>query len=179
MRAVERIIDQLQRAWEGDAWYGPSTREVLEGIESGQAAARPISGGHSIWEIVLHMRGWKREVWNRLEGGFREVPEGGDWPQVRETTERAWLAALEDLAATHEALVKAALAFPDERLREVIGEQRDPATGAGVSYYGMLHGIVQHDVYHTGQIALLKKADSLLDDAREVASREKTSQSLD
>ena len=68
MRQAERIVDQMERAFRGSPWYGPAAQRVLGGVTAAQASARPIAGAHSIWELVLHMTGWKVEAarsWRR------------------------------------------------------------------------------------------------------------------
>lgn len=62
MTEIQRIVDQLNRAFEGEAWHGPAVMDILEGITAQQAAARPFNGTHSIWEIVLHIAAWERPV---------------------------------------------------------------------------------------------------------------------
>ena len=159
MTEVAAIVDQMRRAFDGDAWHGPSVHEVLTRVTAVQAAARPLPAAHSIWEIVLHMAAWKGEVRRRLAGGTPGLPEEGDWPAVPEQpTEEAWAAAQQALAHAHDALLRAAQTLPESRLPEPVGGERDRSAGTGVSHYVTLHGIVQHDLYHAGQIALLKKA---------------------
>jgi hypothetical protein len=68
MNEIDRIIDQLQREHEGDPWHGSPLRQILTGLTSAQAAARPLPKAHSIWELVLHMTGWKNETRRRLSG---------------------------------------------------------------------------------------------------------------
>src|SRR5687767_5850318 len=63
---ITRILDELNRAHSGDAWYGTPVTQILAGVDHGQAAARPFEGVHTIWEIVLHMTAWKNEVRRRL-----------------------------------------------------------------------------------------------------------------
>ncbi len=157
---IDRIIDELNREYGGDPWHGWPLTQILEGITAAHASARPLAGAHSIFEIVLHMIGWKDEVRRRLSGAPAAEPEDGDWPAVGDPSPEGWRAALERLAASHRALLKAVRAFPESRLPAPTNDQRDTTTGAGVSYYVLLHGIVQHDVYHSGQIALLKKGTS-------------------
>ena len=106
MNEMDRILDQLKRAFEGDAWHGPSMRDALDGVDAPMAAMRPLAKAHSVWEIVLHITTWEAVVASRLRGKPLEVTPELDWP----------------------------------------------------SFYVLLHGIVQHDLYHAGQIALLKKA---------------------
>lgn len=158
MTEMERIADELRRSHRGDAWHGPSLREALDGVTAAEATVRPVAGAHSIWEIVLHVTAWREEVRSRLERGWRAEPERGDWPAVADGSERAWQAALADLAAATEALVEALARFPEGRLDEVVGRERDPTAGTGVSYAVTLHGVAQHDAYHAGQIVMLKKA---------------------
>jgi uncharacterized damage-inducible protein DinB len=155
---TERILDQLRRAYGGDAWYGSPVRGILADVTAERATRRPIADAHSIWEIVLHMTGWKQEVRNRLRGAWAGLPEEGDWPAVADTSESAWRAALDRLDRAQRELLDAAAAIDPSRLDESSKDQRDRAAGTGVSLYVLLHGIVQHDVYHSGQIALLNKA---------------------
>lgn len=158
MSEIDRIIDELQREHEGDPWHGSPLRAILDGITHQHAAAKPIPAGHSIWELVLHITAWKGEVRRRLFGVPAAEPQEGDWPPVGETTADRWRAALDRLEAVHRDLLTAIRSLPEPRLYEPSNDPRDLETGAGVSYYVLLHGIVQHDVYHSGQIALLKKA---------------------
>ncbi len=119
-----------------------------------------MPNAHSIWEIVLHVAAWDGAVRQRLEGETVRTPDEGDWPEVGDTSEAAWKDALARLTKRHEELRETIKLLPDERLNEQLGQERDPPTGGGVSVYTTLHGIVQHNVYHAGQIALLKKARS-------------------
>lgn len=157
MSETQRIRDQIERAFHGDAWYGSPTFAVLEGITPEQASARPIPQAHSIWEIVLHMTAWTREAARRLRTGVSGEPEDGDWREVSDTSERAWRAALEGLEASYREMLEELAAFPEERLDEVVGDARDRPLGSGVSFYVLLHGIVQHTLAHTAQISLLRK----------------------
>jgi hypothetical protein len=158
MSERERILDELRRAWDGDPWHGSPFADVLDGLTADEAAARPVANAHSAWEIVLHARSWTREVARRLGDGEAGEPVDGDWPAVGETTEEAWSAAVASLAAAHGELLSVVASFPESRLDEPVGDSRNPALGAGVSYAVMLHGLAQHHAYHAGQIALLRKS---------------------
>jgi hypothetical protein len=153
----EAIADELRRSIGGDAWHGSSLLVTLQGVDAGVAAARPIAAAHSIWEIALHAAGWMREVARRLDGGAPGEPAGGDWPSARKG-EAAWRAAIADIHAAGDELLRALGRFPAERLDETVGGPRDPALGAGVSYRVTLHGAAQHNAYHGGQISLLRRA---------------------
>jgi uncharacterized damage-inducible protein DinB len=157
MSELDRIIDQMERAFDGDAWHGPSVIAALAGVTTPQATAHPIPQAHSIWQIVLHLISWKNEVRRRIGGADPASPIEGDWPEAGRRDPAAWSATLATLRVAHDALVAAARTLTDERLNDMVGTKRDPALGTG-TYYVLLHGSVQHDIYHAGQISLLKKA---------------------
>jgi len=151
MRELDRITDQLRRAFYGEAWHGPAVQEVLTGVTSQQAASKVLSSAHTIWELVLHIAAWKSIVQARLRGEpAREIRPEEDWPPVGDTGETAWKRALEHLEKSHKSLVETASKLDDEKLDQ-------PAAPGASSAYILLHGVVQHDLYHAGQIALFKK----------------------
>jgi uncharacterized damage-inducible protein DinB len=151
MDKIKRIDEQLRRAFEGQAWHGPSLRELLADVMAEQATARPVPGAHSIWEIVRHIAAWHEGVRRRLEGEHVELSAEEDWPPVTSTPEAAWQDALAVLERTHTDLRRTMSRLTDARLQEMV-------TGTDDSVEVMLHGLIQHDLYHAGQIALLKKA---------------------
>ncbi len=157
MTEAERLIDQLERAHDGDPWHGSPIKENLKGITAEQAARRPPNGAHSIWELVLHATGWRNEVARRATGAPAQDPEQGDWPAVGDPTPERWKAALTALDASHARLVEVVRTMSDAKLLEPTNDPRNRELGTGVTYYELLHGIVQHDAYHSGQIAILKK----------------------
>ena len=157
MNEIDRIVDQLQREYDGDPWHGSPLLGILEGVTGAQAAARPVPGAHSIWEIVLHLTAWKGEVRRRLTGAPAGEPEEGDWPAVGKPSDERWTEARARLQNVQDQLIAAIKELPESRLFEPTNDQRDRPLGNGVTYYEMLHGLVQHDVYHTGQIAIVKK----------------------
>ena len=155
---IDRLVDQLEREHNGDPWHGSPLMSVLEGVTAQQAASRPVPKGHTIWELVLHVTAWKNETRKRLSGAPSSLPEEGDWPETGAATPQRWTDALLRLQRAHEQLVAAVSQLPEATLYKATNDPRDRPLGAGVSYYVLLHGIVQHDVYHSGQMALLKKA---------------------
>ena len=157
MREVDRISDQLARAYDGDPWHGPSLRAALDGVDHRVASARPMQGAHTIGELVLHLTAWTREVTRRLDLGIAQDPAEGDWPPGRASDDPEWQRMLSALAHAHGALVSAVERLQDAELDTRIGDVRDRALGSGVSRYVTLHGVVQHYAYHAGQISLLKK----------------------
>jgi uncharacterized damage-inducible protein DinB len=157
LKESERIADQLRRANEKDAWHGPALKELLADVSAARAAARPIEGAHSIWELVLHVAAWQNAVAGRLggEGGgpWRELQlsDAEDFPPVTDTSESAWRRALETLERSTRLLLEVTHGLTDEQLEKTV-------PGKNYSAYFMLHGAVQHCLYHAGQIAILKKA---------------------
>jgi len=150
MNEVDRIRDQLKRAFYGNAWHGPSLREVLDGVTSVEASSR-ISTGHSIRELVLHITAWTDICRQRLaETLVPEATTEEDWPPVGGLDEARWRKDVENLFATEERLQEALRSFPESRLNSTV-------PGRDYSYYVMLQGGVQHCLYHAGQIAILKK----------------------
>ena len=154
MSETARLADQIRRAFEGDAWHGDSIQELLAGVTADTAAARPIKNAHSIWELVLHIAAWDGAVFRRIGGAAVELTKQQDFPPVRDTSPAAWRQTLSYLEQTHNQLIKAVAAFPDSRLQDQVpGKTEDY-----YDFYYMFSGIVQHELYHAGQIALLKKA---------------------
>lgn len=158
MREVERLRRELTATLSGDPWYGSAVSNILDGIDADTAAAHPITGVHSIWELVVHMTAWVNETKRRLEGAPHRPPAEGDWPAVRSTTREAWADALAALRQAHEELARTIAAAEDSSLSSQIGGAQVDAMGNPVTYYQTIVGILQHDTYHAGQIALLKKA---------------------
>jgi uncharacterized damage-inducible protein DinB len=150
MTEVERIVDQLNRAFEGEAWHGPAVLEILQGVTAAQAAARPCVAGHSIWEIALHIDAWARACRRRLEGDRAQLADSEDWPAIDDAGGQSWQDVENAIRQGHIELRSAILALDDSRLDQPIIEGMS-------SVYVTLHGVIQHSLYHAGQIAILKK----------------------
>ncbi len=86
MNEIERIEQQLKLAFEGGAWHGPGVLETLEGVTAKQAAAHPVAGAHSIWELVVHIAAWEDACRRRLGGDRAELSTAEDWPPITDTT---------------------------------------------------------------------------------------------
>lgn len=155
---TEFLVDQLERAHAGDPWHGSSRASLLGDVTAPEAHARPSPSVHSIWQLVLHMTAWTREVTRRLQGGLAAEPEMGDWPAPpRAPDERAWRAALTALDEAHVALRDTVRTFDTTRLAARVGDERNAPLGTGVTFAQTINGLVQHDAYHSGQVALVKK----------------------
>jgi uncharacterized damage-inducible protein DinB len=147
---VDILADQIRRAFWGESWHGPSVREVLAGVSAEDAAAHPIAGAHSIWEIVLHMTGGYVLVLRRVRGEDVQLSPEEEWPPVRESSSEAWRKSQRALDELNQQLQSAVRAFPTERLSEQLGSE--------YTAYAQFCGTPQHDLYHAGQIVILKKA---------------------
>ena len=153
MNEINRIRDQFQRAFTGvpEAWHGPSLLQILEGLTAEKASAKPLVAAHSIWEIVLHITATHGLVLRRLRGDGSALTAEEDWPKEGAATKEAWQSTLAELKRTHSEVLDAIAGVEDPVLDEPILEGTS-------SRYVTLHGLVQHNLYHAGQIAILKKS---------------------
>jgi uncharacterized damage-inducible protein DinB len=152
MTRAKRLSDAIERSMSGPMWHGPSLADLLGDIPATDAAARPVRTAHSIWELVLHMAAWTEIARQRLAptDAPEPTPEQ-DWPPVRDTSPEAWRAAVQRLKDAHLDLAADVAELDDDALKaRVAGKDHTVTT--------MIHGIVEHDAYHGGQIAVLKRA---------------------
>lgn len=148
------IADQLRRAFHGSAWHGPALLELLVDVDAATAAAKPLPGVHSIWELVLHVAAWDGAGLRRLAGKKTQLKGKQNFPPVpKRAAEVEWRKAVEQAKSTHNTLVKTVAGLSDSRLRDIVPGKR-------YDFYHMLHGIAQHELYHAGQIAILKKVQA-------------------
>ena len=142
---VQKIINILKHTFEKDAWHGSSVKEALADVAEEQAFNR-IGDSHSIIELVAHITAWRNYVTEKLRGNDSiELTDEQNFLK-----ERDWNKALLNLEQSQVNLLKALEETPDEKLNEVVPNRK-------FKFYTMLHGIIHHDLYHTGQIVLLKK----------------------
>jgi uncharacterized damage-inducible protein DinB len=148
MTESTRIADQLRRSYAGIAWHGPSLREALEGVTPGMAERRVSPDLHTIWEIVEHVAAWAAAARRFVQENYY-ISLGGeeDWPPPS----ASWSSALDKLQSAQQQLWQEVDRVPDQRLDDIISAEKK------YSIYILLHGIVQHNLYHAGQISLLKK----------------------
>lgn len=152
MSEAELIADQLRRAFYGEAWHGPAMMELLNDVDAATASAHPIVNVHSIWELLLHVEVWDNAALVRLTGK-KWQPKGDDnFPPVKISTSAEWRKAVASAKRIHDTLVKTVGKLSETRLL-------DRVPGKKYNFSHMLHGIAQHELYHAGQIAILKKAN--------------------
>ena|SRR5688572_6373361 len=151
LKETERIEDQLKRAFHGEAWHGPSVKEAVAGVSPEAAAQRPVKEAHSIWELVHHITAWVDIVRRRVQGEVFDVTDDMNFPPVTDTAQTAWQESLRRMEAAETELRRIILGLPESRLDQ-------PALEGSPTVYILLHGAIQHSLYHAGQIVLLKKA---------------------
>ena len=153
MKETERLAAELEHSLNGGAWHGPALLELLAAVTPDDAAKHPINGWHSIWELVNHIVIWQDIGRRRLTGDPAQVEIGGpnDWPEPKDGSAAGWAAAIGALRSSTASLAAAIRAMPEDRLDQPILENMSTA-------YHTLHGVVQHNLYHAGQIAALKRA---------------------
>jgi hypothetical protein len=149
------LLSSLDQAYNRQSWHGTNLRGSIRGVTAEQAAWRPGDGRHNIWELVVHAAYWKYAVWRRLTGEKRGSFElkGSNFferPGPAGATERAWRADVALLDRTHRRLRAAIAAIPESHLRR-------KAKGAKTTNLFLIQGIAAHDLYHAGQIQLLKR----------------------
>lgn len=150
-----RIADQLRSSFSGDAWHGPSLRELLSDVDARQAQAHPLAAAHSIWELTLHITVWLKHSLAAAHGipipAFVEkMPPEQNWPSIRDSGSATWKSAVDETFRVADDLASVIEHFGDERLGDTV-------PGREYGFYKLFHGIVQHSLYHGGQIAILKK----------------------
>lgn len=151
MSEIARIVDQMRRGWDADAWHGTPLWTMLRDVTASEANMRPIPGSHTIAELVQHLVYWKQATVQRVNGELVSPSHDEQWPPHRDTSESAWRQVLKLLQSRHQALMQTIEKLSDQQLPQ-------PIAGRDYDVYVQLHGSLQHDLYHTGQIALLKRA---------------------
>ena len=145
-----RIIDE---AYEVKTWHGPNLRGSLRGLSAKEAAWRPSSQRHNIWEVAAHTAYWKYIVRRRLLGEKKGTfpLKGSNWfKRPTELSEKAWHEDLRLLDGVHRSMREAVGSISPNALSKI-------PRGSMVSNLSIIHGIAMHDVYHAGQIQLLKR----------------------
>jgi hypothetical protein len=153
MRGVEQLLAIIDQAYDHSSWHGTNLRGSIRRVSSDQAAWRPDPRRHNIWETVVHAAYWKYAATRRFTGGARgSFPlKGSNWfKRPHEKTEKAWKNDIELLDQMHREF-RGAVARLSER------ELASTPPGKKVSNFALLSGIAAHDLYHAGQIQLLKK----------------------
>jgi len=149
---IERITRLLEKTFDKQPWYGSSVMAILKEVDPKQAHQR-AGQAHTMIELVLHMAAWRTFVIRRLSNEESyTVTDELNFPKPS-TAPDAWAKALKLLEDNQRELLAALKKFPVEKLEELV-----PAASHKYTWYTLLHGIIDHDIYHVGQIAILQKA---------------------
>lgn len=159
MDLIRSHRSEIRRSLHGPAWHGPALMELLADVSPKEAHARVVADAHTIAEIAEHALAWIEEVTRRLGGASAGTPVRGDWPEQKDQSAKAWEARIDSLRVAGEELDALLSTLPAERLLDVVvTSEPDVPDGGGVRFTVMLQGVAQHNAYHGGQVALLKKA---------------------
>jgi uncharacterized damage-inducible protein DinB len=157
MKTSERLARALARQHNGEPWHGPSRAAILADVTWQEAAWQPPGGGNSIWALVLHMRAWTREVLARAKGGVPGAPAEGDFPPVPTPSAAAWKETLASLEQAHVELASAVAAMSEDALAAKVKPRPGDPAGSAISVRSMVGSLAEHDIYHSGQVAVLKR----------------------
>lgn len=151
MNELASHLKQIQSAFEGESWHGPALMEALDGVDPHTAKRHWVDGAHTIWELALHTVAWKRAVTHWLEGRECNVKDDENFPRPEQGDEAEWQHVLNEIRVAQAELLAVVSRLPNDKLYE-------SPPGRQTVYSDYLFGIVHHDLYHAGQIMLLKRA---------------------
>jgi hypothetical protein len=150
--SLELLLEVIDQGFDRQSWHGPNLRGSIRGVTHHQALWRPQAERHNIWEHVLHAAYWKYTVRRRMLGEKRGAfpIKGSNWIVPQENTPAAWRRDVQLLVETHESMRASIADLSPAQLHKRL-------PGSKVSYFFLISGIAAHDVYHAGQIQLLKR----------------------
>lgn len=147
---ISRMIKMMQNIFDGAAWHGASVMEIIGKIDA-KDAFQESAHIHRICELVQHIIAWRTFAIKRLEGDAKyEVTQQENWKDFRIQNEAAWERIKTSLVESQEALITALSSTTDDRLTDIVENK-------AYDYYTLIHGVMQHDLYHLGEIALLAR----------------------
>lgn len=153
-KEVQRIRFSLKMAYNGTPWHGNSLLHLVKGVDYQQAHQKPLPQSHSIWELIQHILNWREFVIKKLEGEEEfdiKLNSSEDWTPTKAPIEAKWQSVLSELVESQQVILEILESWEDDQLDELV-------PGKDYTYYTMLHGIIEHDIYHSGQIALVRKS---------------------
>jgi uncharacterized damage-inducible protein DinB len=152
-KEIQPLMQQLKESYEGDPWFGRNMQIILSEINAELAVQKPANNQHSILELLYHIVNWRQFTINRLQGAVKndlQYFEQNDWQQLDHSDKTLWDKGLQELQSTQQNLLVLLSNMNDEQLNEPVKER---------SYTNryLINGIIQHDIYHLGQIAYITK----------------------
>ena len=162
MTTSEKLSLELQKVLSGDPWYGNPVYQIIEAVSFEAAFEKAAGASHTIAEIVLHMLAWTEEVLDRMNGKEASLPLSGDWPPTGTPDEQKWQNYVNDLKLVNVNLLGLIQNFPEEQWSEPMNDERNRELGNGVTYEELVNGLIQHHIYHSGQIAILRRITQII-----------------
>ena len=150
MEETKRISKLFSDLYDGDAWIDVTIVGTLKNVNSGQAFSRPIANLNTIWEIINHLISWRETVLKRMNGEIVEEPKNNFFEQIKNNSQEAWSAILKRFEESQQKWLEFLSKFNDQDIGKFYVQSK-------YTYYDLIHGILQHDAYHLGQVVLLKK----------------------
>ena len=157
MKISEQLSNDLTAALQGDPWYGNNVYNIIDAVSFETAFGKPAGSIHNIAGIVLHMISWTEEVMDRMNGLTAQLPSSGDWPDPGQPDEQKWQNYVSDLKLVNVNLLGIIQNFPEEDWQLPFKDERDRELGTGVNFEELVKGLIQHHIYHSGQVALLTR----------------------
>ena len=155
MTTGEKLQLQLETVLSGQPWYGSNVYDILEGVTFETAYEKPAGSVHNIMEILLHMISWTEEVLDRLNGKEAGLPVSGDWPALGQPDEEKWKLYVDDLKLVNVNLIGLIQRFPEDQWNIAINDKRNAEPV--VTNEELVIWLIQHHIYHSAQIAILKR----------------------
>jgi uncharacterized damage-inducible protein DinB len=155
---IKKISKLLRHSYNGTPWYGTPLKEILEGITPAQASVR-VNNSHNCCELAIHLTNWRKFAIEKLQQNRNytiTLNSEQDWQKIDKADEAFWAKTLEELEASQNHLLNILDNQQDDLL-----EQTVQGANHHYNFFTLLHGIIQHDIYHAGQINLLKNATSI------------------
>jgi uncharacterized damage-inducible protein DinB len=156
MTTSEKLEQELQKVLSGNPWYGNSVYGIIEQVSFEAAFEKAQGASHTIAEIVLHMLAWTEEVIDRMNGKVASKPLSGDWPSTGSPDEQKWQNYVNDLKLVNVNLLGVIQDFHEEKWDELINNAGNSEAGE-ITNEELVEGLIQHHIYHAGQIAILNR----------------------
>lgn len=150
METTDRIAKLFEDLYDGSPWIDVTLMDTLRSVSAAAAYRKPAPGRNSIWQIVNHLVSWRENVLLRIQGNIIETPNNNYFSEIEDSSDAAWNKTLERLANSQKQWI-----YFLKRCKESSFDEIYPSNG--ITYYEHIHGILQHDAYHLGQIVLLSK----------------------
>jgi uncharacterized damage-inducible protein DinB len=148
----ERIRWLIERIRDGYGWHGWDLAALLKDVTAAEAAAMAVAGSHTIWQIVLHVITWREIASDRMAGREVALPtKEQNWPVIRDDSEAVWAKVKMELEDSRSRFIDGLTRLPASRLEETV-------PGEPYTFVDMLYGVLHHDIYHAGQVAVIRNA---------------------